>query len=197
MYQYRDSNFQFQHLTHSYYALYNEWMDDDDLPPLDDSLNRNNENPVVNNPTTGGNNNIQDGGGSALGSDIDPLGADITTAMTSPNNNNDNVGTQYWDYFDDEENWEIFNKFNLHLESNGIILYNRVIGQDLSNGGSISNIENGTNLATQDEDNNTGDNIIEDTKDSELITGSLFDPRILTRIRNIVNGWNEMGEHLS
>lgn len=189
MYQYRDSTFQFQHLTHSYYSLYNEWMDDEDLPPPDDPLGGNHEHL----PTTTNINSASQDADNPAGSDIDPVaGSNVTQAISAHSNSNDNVGTQYWDYFDDEEDWEIFNKFNLQVESNGRIIYNHIVGQNVDSGGTTA-VENesatNSNIPTDSDNSNS--------KDVDIISGSLFDPRVFTRIRKRVNGWNEMGEQIS
>lgn len=188
MYQYRDSAFQFQHLPHSYYSLYNEWMDDEDLPPPDDPLGANQDHP----PTTTNINGASQDADNPAGSEFDPTGTNVAQVISSHSTTNDNVGTQYWDYFDDEEDWEIFNKFNLQVESNGRIIYNHIVGQDVDSGTTtaMGNDSTAANDMPLGEDHSN-------LKDVDIISGSLFDPRVFTRIRKRVNGWNDMGEQIS
>lgn len=202
MYQYRDSFYQYQHFTHSYYALYNEWRDDEDLPPPDNPLSgfnhnvisatgRTNSDTEISNTVTNANNNT---------AEIRP---DQAAMLTSTNG--DSLGTQYWEFFDDEENWEIFNKYSLQVESNGRIIYNHIIGKDMldfDGSGTLINSNNNSDNAIHHNSSNPTD-IIETNpteietsnhrEDVNIISGSLFDPRILRKIRNKVNGWNDMG----
>ncbi|KAK5962243.1 Swm1p PWA37_000282 [Arxiozyma heterogenica] len=202
MYQYRDSSYQYQHFTHSYYALYNEWRDDEDLPPPDNPLSSLNHNDIsatsrtnsdteISNTVTNANNNT---------TEIRPDQAAMFTST-----NGDSLGTQYWEFFDDEENWEIFNKYNLQVESNGRIIYNHIIGKDMldfNDSGTLINPNNNSDNAIHHDSSNPTD-IIETNpteietsnhrEDVNIISGSLFDPRILKKIRNKVNGWNDMG----
>lgn len=208
MNNYRDSSFQFQHLTHSHYALYSEWMDDETLPPPDEpmstfdpnALNQDingNRNPDIATNNDGNVETMNSGGGDGGRNNVDNNteyagrnGEVVTTTagvipMLNLNNDanvhGDSLGTQYWDFFDDEENWEIFNKYNLQVESNGRIIYNHIMGQNV-------------NAVTNDGDINDSS---EDKKDLNVVSGSLFDPRVLKRIRDRVNGWNDMGENIA
>lgn len=194
MSQYRDSSYQYQHFIHPYYALYNEWMDDEELPPPDDMLGGSNQNGSTiatdtttnthNTNTTTNNNTVEAVEGNGVINDTD---ATLSNAAT----NGTSLNTQYWDFFDDEENWEIFNKFNLQVESNGRITYNHIVGRDVNS----QDNSDGANMNPDGPNNTNGDNQGgHPTEDNKSISGSLFDARVLTKIRNRVNGWNDLGE---
>lgn len=206
MYQYRDSSYQYQHFTHSYYALYNEWRDDEDLPPPDNPLSGPNHNDISATMQTNSNTEISNAVINT-NNDTTEVRPDQTTMFTPTNG--DSLGTQYWEFFDDEENWEIFNKYNLQVESNGRIIYNHIIGKDMldfDDSGTLihPNSTNGDNI--NHHNNNDPTDIIENNpieveasnhrEDVNMISGSLFDPRILRKIRNKVNGWNDMGSYI-
>lgn len=206
MHQYRDSSYQYQHFTHSYYALYNEWRDDEDLPPPDDPLSGPHHNDISATMQTNNGTEISNTVANT-NNDTAEVRPDQPTMFT--HTNVDSLGTQYWEYFDDEENWEVFNKYNLQVESNGRIVYNHIIGKDMldfDNSSSLvyPNTNNDDNIIHHNNNNSTdfiGANPIRTatsnhTEDVNIISGSLFDPRILRRIRNRVNGWNDMGSHI-
>lgn len=62
------------------------------------------------------------------------------------------VSDKYWDYFCDDEQWEIFNPMNLSIESNGNIIFNKLISAQSP----LDNVIDGRN-ATRDRDNNNND----------------------------------------
>lgn len=206
MYQYSDSSYQYQHFTHSYYALYNEWKDDEDLPPPDDPLSGTNHNDISESIRRTDDNETSNTEGNTNNGSIEMRPEQTTMFATT---NADSLDTQYWEFFDDEENWEIFNKFNLQIESNGRIVYNHIIGKDVidvEDSGALINPNNSSydNLDSRNNGSSTdfvGTNPTETessnhTEDTNIISGSLFDPRVLRKIRNKVNGWNDMGSRI-
>lgn len=160
---YRDSSFQYHHLVDSHQALYNEW-NQDEFPPPDEQeigshhINNNNKSSAN---TNGVNHNEE-------------------TVETSTKSYNATKGTinTYWDYFHDEEDWNLFR--NVQLESNGVATfsqsYDRVTRNE-RNG--VDNLHGGsTNSSNADS--------------AAAITGSIFNNRI-TRMALIQKGnWNDL-----
>ena len=69
------------------------------------------------------------------------------------------VSDKYWDYFCDDEQWEIFNPMNLSIESNGNIIFNKLVSAQ----GPLDNIidtSNNNNNNSRDRDNNHNNNTI-------------------------------------
>ena len=124
----RDSYLQYQHLSQSHNILYHEWIDDGILPTPDQivSIQNNNGNNEENNND---NNN-------------------------SININNVQVSDKYWDYFCDDEHWEIFNPMNLSIESNGNIIFNKLISAQ----NPLDNIIDSRNNTRDRNDNNNSNN---------------------------------------
>lgn len=101
---YRDSYFQYHHLLESHQVLYNEW-NQDEFPPPDEQKVGHTYNGGAHDEGNGSNRHDESG---------DPT---IKTGKAS--NSNTNV---YWDYFHDEEDWNLFK--NVQLESNGMATFN-------------------------------------------------------------------------
>lgn len=160
---YRDSYFQYQHLVDSHQALYNEW-NQDEFPPPDEQeigshhINNNNKSSA----TTNGVNRSEETG---------------ETSTKSYNTTKGNINT-YWDYFHDEEDWNLFR--NVQLESNGVATFNQSYDRVTRN--ERSNMEN-----AHGEGINSGDN-----EATSAITGSIFNNRI-TRMAIIQkSNWNDL-----
>ncbi|KAG0661612.1 Transmembrane 9 super member 3 [Maudiozyma exigua] len=67
------------------------------------------------------------------------------------------VSDKYWDYFCDDEQWEIFNPMNLSIESNGNIIFNKLVSAQ----GPLDNIiDTSNNNNRRDRDNNRNNNTI-------------------------------------
>ncbi|CCK69718.1 Swm1p KNAG_0C06220 [Huiozyma naganishii CBS 8797] len=157
---FRDSSFQYQHLRSSHHALYQEWLDDVALPPPDQT----------------GSDAPEDG--TAHGVEGGPDSGGVKEGRPAAHNALDS--TQYWDYFDDEEAWQIFNKHNLTVESNGRVVFHPVVMASPPE-----------NTATSNSAAGAGQTVANTTQDCEekTITGSIFDPRVLAKIRKQVTSW--------
>lgn len=222
---YRDSYFQGVHYTQPHHSLYREWMDDARLPPPDEM-----------NGDLGHRNGVD--------RHHNQDGRKDTREKESA------LRSKYWEFFDDEEDWEVFNRFNMTVESNGRLVYKHVVGDTeqnrqtaasitamnppqmrTGNNNPISNTTNNqeataaaTAAANQQHQSatingNNNNNItsadiaatinpavpVGATNSSNahaaasgdasrhVTSGSLFDPRTITRIRGRVDAWTDRG----
>ncbi|GCE99761.1 hypothetical protein ZYGM_003643 [Zygosaccharomyces mellis] len=147
---YRDSYFQYHHLLESHQVLYNEWNQDEFPPPDEQEVNHNYSSNI--NDEENGSSRPEETGESAP-----------KTGKVSGNSNN-----IYWDYFHDEEDWNLFK--NVQLESNGIATFNQPTNR-------------GVNSANDDA--NLGEN-------TRSITGSIFNHRITKQAIKHNNDWNDL-----
>lgn len=155
---YRDSYFQYHHLVDSHQILYNEW-NQDELPPPD-------EQEI-------GNNNLkmkQGGSNSNNGSNGNVEASEGASKRYSGPRSNTNA---YWDYFHDEEDWNLFK--NVQLESNGVATFNQppdTNAQDESKGAQVR-----TNP---------------DYEASNAITGSIFNNKVVRMAMVQNSNWNDL-----
>lgn len=146
---YRDSYFQYHHLLESHQVLYNEWNQDEFPPPDEQDVNHNYSNAH------------DEGNGSNRGGGT----ADSTTKTGKSNGNSTNA---YWDYFHDEEDWNLFK--NVQLESNGIATFNQPMARRVN---------------SANEDTGLSEN-------TSSITGSIFNYRITKQAIKHNNNWNDL-----
>ncbi|QLG74916.1 hypothetical protein HG535_0H02430 [Zygotorulaspora mrakii] len=159
---YRDSYFQYHHLADSHQVLYSEW-NQDEFPPPDEQEVDNHANKSA---TSGGNNG---------GSTSNEYGDNANSKSFGNTNNRINV---YWDYFHDEEDWNLFR--NVQLESNGIATFTQPI--DIS-------ARNETDESTEAAQ---GDNMAGNKESASALTGSIFNHSVtkMAIMRN--NNWNDI-----
>lgn len=148
---YRDSYFQYHHLLESHQVLYNEWNEDEFPPPDERKVGRNYNNSNTQDEATWNGRNEEGG---------EPSKA------SKGSNGNTNV---YWDYFHDEEDWNLFK--NVQLESNGVATFNQPA-------------EHGT--LSDDEKASQGDEA------GSSIIGSIFNHRITKMAIKHNNNWNDL-----
>lgn len=147
---YRDSYFQYHHLLESHQVLYNEWNQDEFPPPDEQEVNHNYSSNI--NDEESGSGRPEETGESAP-----------KTGKASGNSNN-----IYWDYFHDEEDWNLFK--NVQLESNGIATFNQPTNRRAN---------------SANDDANLGEN-------TRSITGSIFNHRITKQAIKHNNDWNDL-----
>lgn len=157
---YRDSNFQYHHLVDSHQILYNEW-NQDELPPPDEqevgnSHLKNKQGGSNSNNGSNGNNDVPDGGSKNYSG-----GRSTTNA--------------YWDYFHDEEDWNLFK--NVQLESNGVATFNQPA--DTNAGEDLKGAQAGANNHT-------------DYEASNAITGSIFNNKVVRMAMVQNSNWNDL-----
>lgn len=159
---YRDSYFQYHHLVDSHQVLYNEWNQDEFPPPDEQEVG----NHASNNGTSGG----KDGGAG----NTNDFGDNAQSKGYSTSNNGINV---YWDYFHDEEDWNLFR--NVHLESNGVATFNQP-SDGIGRG-------DATGLADAGQNCSPSSGAV-----ASSITGSIFNNRV-TRMALVQNSkWNDL-----
>jgi len=187
----RDSYVQYQHLAKSHNVLYHEWMDDNALPTPDQILRN------LPHRSHGSDSAVDDQDDMTV-----PAGTSVDNDME------DNVGftvsDKYWDFFCDDEQWEIFHSANLTVEPNGNLMFNRMITAqgplDTLGGSSIGrNIyrgddANGASNTHNSKDDVNIDHITNNSRDNgnsekDIVVGSAFDPRTLQNIKQKVDGW--------
>ncbi|SMN22972.1 similar to Saccharomyces cerevisiae YDR260C SWM1 Subunit of the anaphase-promoting complex [Maudiozyma saulgeensis] len=188
----RDSYVQYQHLAKSHNVLYHEWMDDGALPTPDQILRN------LPHRSRGSDNGAIDQDDTMITNDIES-----TVGFT--------VSDKYWDFFCDDEQWEIFHTANLTVEPNGNLMFNRMISAqgplntvsgsvgrniyraDDDNHNNSNDNGNNNNSTTNDDGADTdhhGDNNHDnDNQDKDIVVGSAFDRRTLQQIKQKVNGW--------
>lgn len=158
---YRDSYFQHHHLLDSHQVLYNEW-NEDELPPPD-------EQGIGNNHLK---NKQGQNGKNAHGADGRMDAGEA--APKAYNGTKSNINT-YWDYFHDEDDWNLFK--NVQLESNGVATFNPPA-------------ESSSKPDLKDSSGDTGDG--SGYESSNAISGSIFNNKI-TRLAMIQNSnWNDL-----
>lgn len=108
---YRDSYFQYHHLLDSHQVLYSEW-NEDELPPPDEQGIGNNH--LKNNQ----------GNGSNGGHGTDPKNDSGDGGSKGYNGAKSSINT-YWDYFHDEDDWNLFK--NVQLDSNGVATFQQPV----------------------------------------------------------------------
>ncbi|QLL30827.1 hypothetical protein HG536_0A06420 [Torulaspora globosa] len=106
---YRDSYFQYHHLVDSHQVLYSEW-NEDELPPPDEQGIGNNH--LVN--KQGSRSNGANGADQKL---------DASDGNSKSYNGAKSTINTYWDYFHDEDDWNLFK--NVQLDSNGVATFQR------------------------------------------------------------------------
>lgn len=159
---YRDSYFQYRHLSAPHHILYAEW--NQDILALPDE---------VGNVTMAMEDNTRTDAGEVRAAQDGERNSSVRESgqakalMTNEQNSN-----RYWNSFHDEDDWNLFN--GMELESNGVVTFTGHAFDHSLNGGT----------------NSRNDSANEPRK--ETITGSIFDRRItqLAYARN--NGWHEL-----
>lgn len=181
---YRDSYFQFQHLARSQSVLYREWMADEPLPAPDEVFQADGQ----------GRRAAEDGGDGASWSVPPTHGGEDALGPSTV------VSEKYWDVFDDDEQWETFAPANLVLESNGNVIYSKVVGAagdpvsretQEAGAGAGTGAGAGSGTAPTGSGANADDGEAE-APERDVIVGSVFDPRTLARIRAKVTGWDDV-----
>ncbi|QLQ78390.1 hypothetical protein HG537_0A06370 [Torulaspora globosa] len=156
---YRDSYFQYYHLVDSHQVLYNEW-NEDELPPPD-------EQGV-------GNNHLNKQGSSSNGGNGTDQKLDANERGSKCYNGAKSTINTYWDYFHDEEDWNLFK--NVQLDSNGVATFQRPID--------VRSKE--INGSSDDSDE------ISTFEGSNSVSGSIFNHKI-TRMAMIQNSnWHDL-----
>ena len=114
---YRDSYTQYHHLPYSHYVLYQEWLHDEPIPTPDQLPVR--DLTTINDVTT----NLNNGQADHAGDLVAGTGSVSTTAAAAmvPSTQ---ISSKYWDVFNDDEDWAIFNRAYLTVECNGNMVYN-------------------------------------------------------------------------
>lgn len=113
---YRDSYTQYHHLPYSHYVLYQEWLHDEPVPTPDQLPVR--DLTTVNDVTTNLNNGQANHAGD-LAAGAGSVGAAIVPSTQ--------ISSKYWDVFNDDEDWAIFNRAHLTVECNGNMVYNEPV----------------------------------------------------------------------
>lgn len=159
---YRDSFFQYRHLSAPHHILYAEWNQDilalpDEIGNVTMAMDDSARNDVGEGRAT------QDG---ERNSNVHE-GSQNKTLITNEQNSN-----RYWNSFHDEDDWNLFN--GMELESNGVVTFAGHAFDHSVNGGVNSGNDSGKEPR------------------KETITGSIFDGRVtqLAYARN--NGWQEL-----
>ncbi|EDO16020.1 hypothetical protein Kpol_495p18 [Vanderwaltozyma polyspora DSM 70294] len=121
MNSYRDSYYQFQHFDESFHCLYYEW-NRDEFPLTEEEIggdNGQNSNLNVDNNVDGNNVGINNSG-------VNGNTSNHPKNTNGTNGNGDTLSSNqaYWDYFHDEEDWELFK--GMQLDSNGVVTFNFV-----------------------------------------------------------------------
>ena len=168
---YKDSYFQFQHLAQSQSVLYREWMADEPLPTPDQILRA----------AGPGGRGAMDAGGSQGGSVPPGQGSGDLPRDLGPSTV---VSDKFWDFFEDDEQWETFTPANMTLESNGNLIYSKVVSASRDTNIADARTRQGGGAEGQDSDT--------EAPERDVIVGSIFDPRTLGKIRARVSGWDDV-----
>lgn len=158
MSNYRDSYFQYHHLVDSHQILYNEWNHDELPPPDEHEIGNNHGNnkqvgSSTNNATNGNNDASADGSKSYGG---------LRSSVNA-----------YWDYFHDEEDWNLFK--SVQLESSGVATFNRPVDSIASE--DLKGAQSGPGP---------------DYEEANAIAGSIFNNKVV-RMAIVQNSrWNDL-----